>query len=312
MRKKILVLGGTGFIGSAVLQKLNLLLNKFEVMVIAHRNVPYQKLENFNLYLGDLKSLDLKIIDAFQPDCILHMARISGRNRLGRKYAAKRGFKANQRLAEHLIQNHSQVKLIYVSGTLIYGDCGSASVTEDSAKNPTAFAKEYMHAEAPWRQAQAAQKLNVSMLIPPWIIGSGSWFKAFYINYMQKWRAVPLLGEGENWMSLLDVEDCAGLILKAVTDAKANQDYNLFTANCHLKMKSFVEQIANYTTLPIHKFTAGEVKKRFGKTVYEAFTFSLKSDTTQPDFIKSYNFTYRTVNQMIAKNLKRAGWQDEI
>ena len=312
MRKKVLVLGGTGFIGSAVLEKLNRRRDEFEVMVIAHHNVPYQKLENFNLYLGDLKSIDLNLIDTFKPDCILHIARLSGRKRLGRKLSAKRGFKANHRLAHHLIQNHRHVKVIYVSGTLIYGNCGEAVVTESTPKNPTAFATEYIHAEAPWRAAQAAQKLNVSMLIPPWIMGAGSWFKAFYVNYMIQKRAVPLLGEGENWMSLLDVEDCGGLIVKAVSDAKADQDYNLFTPQCQIKMKDFVEKLAARTSLPIHKFSAAEVKKEFGQTVYEAFNFSLKSGTSQPDFSASYKFAYQDVDQMIAKNLKQAGWHNEI
>lgn len=311
-RNRILVLGGTGFIGTWVLDELIRQPNRFNVALLAHHQVPFKRLEACNLFIGSLPSFDLGIIDQVRPDCIIHMARIGGKGKLGRRLSAKKGHQANQRLINYLSENHPKTKIIYVSGTLVYGNCGEALVTEDTPHHPVAFARAYAHAEAPWRQAQKGQKLDISMLMPPWIIGPKSWFKTFYIRQLYEQAHVPIYGNGENWMSVLDVEDCAGLIVRAITHAQPFKDYNLFAPGFTIKMQAFARIVAEITGLPVKEYSVKEVKKQFGHAVYEAFNFSLKSGTLNDHLISAYDFRHNDLRRVVKLNMERGGWKDGV
>ena len=41
-----------------------------------------------------------------------------------------------------------------------------------------------------------------------------------FVNTSKKYGFVPVYGNGENWMSLIDVEDCAGLIINIIKNCE--------------------------------------------------------------------------------------------
>lgn len=301
-RTKVFVLGGTGFIGSALMNKFSQQLDKYEVWALIHRNVNFRELECFNTFTGDLQSFDLTLLDRFQPDHIVHMARMSGKGAKGREKSAKKGARANKRLIEHLLTMHKKPVVHYVSGTLVYGDCGEKLVDEDSSINPTGFAKEYIEAERPWMECIERGTLPVSMLRPPWIMGTNSWFKTFFLNYMWKFKKVPLLGDGENWMTIIDVEDCAGLIIHTMENGKPGNYYNLGIPNNYHKHKDFANKVSEITGLPLDPLSKEQIIEKFDETIYEAFTFSVKSSSKHSELLDSYTFEYPTIESMIQKN----------
>lgn len=308
MKRKILLLGGTGFIGSELLNILNQHSETNDVALLAHHNVPYRRLEQQNLYVGDLRSFDLEVIRAFNPDVIVHMARLRGKGRLGRWLSARQGARANERIIRYLIKNRLKPHVFYVSGTLVYGDCGEHLVTEDFPHRPTAYAREYIQAEKPWMKALEKNTLPVSILCPPWIMGDRSWFSSFYLRSMIDHGTIPQFGDGKNWMSLLDVEDCAGLIYHALTRAKPGRYYNLGQPDNHVQLKDFVGELSRVTGLPTRQFSKGEILSVYGKTIWQAFTFSLKTSTLYPDLVQSYHFKYPDLSSVILHNLQKSGW----
>jgi nucleoside-diphosphate-sugar epimerase len=304
-RKKIFILGGTGFIGSALLALLQSKVHEFDVMVLLHRNYPFRQVENFNVYTGSLEQFDLGILDQFQPDVIVHLARLSGRGEWGRRKAAQRGARANQRLIDHLTRTACKPVILYISGTLVYGDCGNELVFEDFPMKPVAFAREYLLAETPWMEALQQQTLPVMILRPPWIVGKDSWFKNYYREILFRQGYVPVYGPGNNWMSVIDVVDCAGLVLHAYHHGQAGCIYNLFLPNGTLTQNEFAEKIAGMMNLPVVRFTERQVKKQGGRALWEAFSFSVKSATRYPDFLESYSFRFSSVEAIIRNNLSR-------
>ncbi len=301
-RTKVFVLGGTGFIGSALMKKFSQELDKYEVWALIHRNVNFRNLECFNTYTGDLQSFDLGLLDKFQPDHIIHMARMSGKGVKGRQKSAQKGAIANKRIIDHLKTMANKPTVHYVSGTLVYGDCGQKTVNEDSPINPTGFAKEYIEAEKPWMEILENGSLPVIMYRPPWIMGANSWFKNFFLNYMWKFKKVPMLGEGENWMTIIDVVDCAGLILHGLEHGKPGNYYNLAIPDYHLKHKDFAKTISELTGYPVDPLSREQIIQKFDETIYEAFTFSVKSISKHKGFFQSYNFEYPNIVPMIEKN----------
>ena len=302
-KKKIFILGGTGFIGTALTRKLAENRRTNDLMMLIHRRAPLRELEQINTNTGSLGSFDLSLLERFSPDTIIHLARMSGRGRAGRFFAAWNGTRANKRIISYLESKESKPHVIYVSGTLVYGDCGDHPVDEDRPIHPVAFAREYISAEKPWMDALEKAAVPVTILRPPWIVGKGSWFAEFYLKSIREHRTVPLFGDGQNWMSLIDVEDCSGLIAHAVRRAKPGRYYNLFSPCACVRQSEFVERLAKKTGSEVKKIEEDEVKDRYGPTLWEAFTFSNISSTKYPEFIAEYDFKYTSIEEIIGNNL---------
>lgn len=303
MRMRIFLLGGTGYIGSVLIGKLAADRQKHQLMALVHRRAPYRQLEQVDTYSGSLGSFDLSLLDRFQPDTLVHLARMSGTGRLGRFWAAFRGSRANRRIIRHLRNQRAKPHVIYVSGSLVYGDGGEADVDEASPIKPTSFALEYIKAEQPWMDEAASGGLPVTILRPPWIIGRGSWFAGFYLNSIRQHGTVPLFGDGRNLMSLLDVEDCAGLIAHALQHARPGLSYNLFAPGACLTQLEFARKLSAQTGATIRQLGNEEIRRTHGQAVLEAFTFSSRIATRHPEFAAGYRFKFPTVDDMIAHSL---------
>jgi nucleoside-diphosphate-sugar epimerase len=274
-----------------------------DLMMLIHRTAPFRDLEQVNVNSGSLGSFDLSMLDRFMPETIIHLARMNGRGRWGRYWAATKGAWANARIVRHLGQQTTKPHVIYVSGTLVYGDCGATPVDEARPINPIAFAREYIKAEEPWMAALNQGTIPVTILRPPWIIGRSSWFSGYYLKSIKNHRMIPLFGKGDNLMSLLDVEDCAGLIHHAVRQAKPGRCYNLFAPGACITQLEFVERLSVMTGAEVRKFDAQEIRQQYGQTELEAFTFSNNCTTQYPEFISGYNFKYPSVEAMIRNNI---------
>lgn len=136
-------------------------------MVLGHRNVDYRALEEVNLVVSGLADLDLEWLATFQPDTIIHLARLRGEHRIGRAFAARRGRRANARLIAWLCAHAPRTHVVYVSGTLVYGDRGERETDELAEIRPASYAREYIVAEAPWMDAQREGRLPVTIVRPP-------------------------------------------------------------------------------------------------------------------------------------------------
>ncbi len=302
-RQNILVLGGTGFIGSELLATLRSIDSRYNVLVLVNRTDAAVSLEHFETIRGSLGSFDLRAAESFNPDLIVHMARNRGSGALGRLLAAEKGARANRRLLSWMKGREAPPRLLYVSGTLMYGDCGRGSVTEEQPLNPTAFASQYILAERPFIKESAKGGVPVSMLRPPWVMGTASWFKGYYLDTMSRFGFVPQYGDGKNIMSFIDVTDCAGLIELAASSGVPGQNYNLFVPGAAIEQREFASLLSDISGLPLRVFNRSEVRKRYGDTVWKAFTFSLNASTVNKGFIEGYTFKYPTVRSMVEKNL---------
>ena len=301
--KRVFILGGTGFIGSAVVRNLSCRPGDYILRLITHTKLPGRELEQTDTWESDLASLPLALIDDFNPEAIIHMARMGGRNMPGRYFAAVRGAVANNRILHHLVKTQVNTRIVYISGTLVYGDCGDKQVTEESKVRPASFTRQYLIAEKPWMRALETGSLPVMILRPPWIMGGSSWFAAFYINYMPRNKGVPRFGSGENLMTFLDIDDCAGLIVHALEHGKPGRYYNLFAPGACITQIEFASILSEITGLPVHKLSRRHTGRVYGRTLMEALTFSARISTMYPEFLAGYRFRFPAIDGMIYKNL---------
>jgi nucleoside-diphosphate-sugar epimerase len=269
-----LVLGGTGFRGGPLVRRL--CAAGVRTTCLVHRRPP--PVPEARVVRGSLDLFPWRSLDGDPPDVIFHLARIPGRGGWRGPVTRLRNRLANERLMLWLASCPRPPLLIYVGGTLAYGSRGDEEVTEATPLSPISFARDYHAAERPWLRALRANNVPVIVARPAWLLGPGSWFEAYYRRFMRAQRAVPSFGPGRNWMSLVHVEDCAGLLLHIGRHAPPMTTVNVF-AGAPIQQMELAERLARVSRLPVRRVSLGEMEARFGRAVREAFDFSARVGT---------------------------------
>lgn len=290
-KKNVWVLGGTGFIGKVLVNQLadnpRYLLN-----LLVHKSVSFRNLEPFNVFTGSLVDFDLAWMNKYPPDIIFHLARLGGSNFLTRSLAAQRGAKANSRLINFLTTLKKPPVVVYVSGSLMYGNQTFGKwADETTALSPVSYAKYYVAGEKPWMEAQQKGLLDIRFARPGWIVGNNSWFRIYYWNYYLQTGKVPLFGDGQQFMSLIHVDDCAGQILNLAEHGTQNQNLNIF-AGAPVTQREFSGLMASLLHTEVDNIPVKKITQKLGKTITEALISSIPLRTKYPELANQYNQVY--------------------
>lgn len=227
---KILILGCTGFVGSKIVKYLSSIGGQ-SITAIVHKKPIQKPLENVTYYTTGFEKITYSFLEQGEYDYILHLARIPGKRfgDFGRLYAGMKGGTANRNLLNNINKLQKKPKLVYLSGSLMYGNNPDSYVNEDFAISPVGFARYYLHAEKPIMDAIDRGEDNVMMLRAPWILGEGSWFEQIYIKHLSLKGTVPVYGNAERKMSIITVEDCAAMLWHYALHALYGEVYNIYT-----------------------------------------------------------------------------------
>jgi nucleoside-diphosphate-sugar epimerase len=277
-----LVLGGTGYIGAPLVRAL--IAAGVRTSCLVHRQPP--PMPGVSVLSGSIDRFRWRPLEADPPDVIFHLARIPRRRRFDAPIIRARNRVASARLLAWLATCPRPPLAVFVGGTLAYGSHGEAAVTEETALSPVSFARDYHAAETPWLRVRAGGDAPVVIARPAWVLGPGSWFDAYYRRPIRQEGSVPLYGDGENWMSLVHVEDCAGLLLHLARRAPPMTLMNL--GGPTLRQRELSERLARLTGLPIRQVSLDELGARHGASVREAFLFSARVETIHGALAASY------------------------
>lgn len=282
--KRVVLIGASGFLGSHVLKELK--LQGIEVFAVQNKS-PLDENE-VQLIRGGIRALTKKRIDEIQPDVILHCARPSMPRfrQLGRKMAAAKAYLNNKWLIRQLQESESKPKLLFASGSLMYGN-SDHSHNEDSPLHPISYARQYFRGEMPLVNAIRDGSYPIAMLRFPWLLGDGSWFKWFYAENAKKHHAIPGFGDMQNKMEIIDIEDAAKLMLR-YANANLNGIFNVF--NKPVTQAEFLRLVSKNLKLPIKDHS--EIFPRgLEKESIEAFTSNIILSTKYPKILDAYSFS---------------------
>lgn len=297
--KHALVLGGTGFLGVPLVHRLR--TSGVRTTCLVHRR-PLAVPEVGELR-GSLDSFSWRRLTDDPPDVVFHLARIGGRGGVRGAVTRVRNRLANERLVLALASWPRPPLVVYVGGTLAYGSHGEELVTEETALAPTSFSRDYHKAELPWLRALRGNDVPVIVARPAWVLGAGSWFDAYYRRFVLAEHAVPLYGSGDNWMSLVHVEDCAGLLEHAARRALPMTVVNVF-ADPPLRQAELAERLARLTSLPVRRVSLDDLERRLGRAVREAFTFSARVSTVHAALQATYRMAHHDLDADLAALLR--------
>jgi nucleoside-diphosphate-sugar epimerase len=290
-----LVLGGSGFLGAALVRRL--CAAGVRTTCLVHRRPP--PVPEAEVLRGSLDGFRWRSLEEDPPDVIFHLARIAGRGGIRGAVTRVRNRVANERLLLWLASCARPPLLIYVGGTLAYGSHGEQQVTEQTPLTPISFARDYQEAELPWLRALRGNDAPVIVARPAWVLGPASWFEVYYRRFMRMQGAVPLYGAGENWMSLVHVEDCAGLLAHAARCAPPAIVVNVLVGPA-VRQAELAERLSRVASVPIRRVSLDEMELRFGRAVREAFEFSARVGTVHEALYARYTPEHQDLDRDLA------------
>lgn len=297
-RRNVWVLGGTGFIGSALVNRLSVDPANLLTLLI-HKQTNYQQLESFNTFKGSLETIDPVWFERYQPDIVFHLARPAGSNVLTRNLRSLRGEKANMRLIRILSGLKKPPVVVYVSGSLMYGHVDdSTPAYEDTPLNPAAFAKAYFRSERPWIEAQQKGLLDVRFARPGWITGPGSWFRHFFWEPFLRYGKVPCYGDGRQLMSVIHIADCASMIDHLGQYEKPLSALNIY-AIPPLTQLEFSIKLASLLESEIEMIPNDRLVRMYGRTTASALTLSIPMRTHYPDLHLESKISHPTIEEIL-------------
>ncbi|MCF8232705.1 MAG: NAD-dependent epimerase/dehydratase family protein, partial [Bacteroidales bacterium] len=169
--------------------------------------------------------------------------------------------------------------------------------------SPISFQRDYFEAEKPILKSLHSGKIPVRIVRPSWIYGHGSWFQAFYLNYMKKKHKVPVYGKGDNLMAFVHASDCAAMMVHVARHGTKNEVFNLFTEPA-MTQRAFSNLLAENTNLPLRHVPLWWLNLRFDLAVSEAFRFSLNLHTQHHSIWKQFSPYHPSIELWILKKNK--------
>ena len=209
MKKKVLITGGAGFIGSSV--KSSLIKSDYEILTVGR-----SAKEDFKIDLQDEKLK--KIINDFLPDVDCHFA--SGSNIQRASENKEKEFKDTVTSTLNLINclKEKPVKIIYLSSQSVYGLPEYLPVTESHPTKPiTVYGKNKLKAE----ELIIQSKLDYVIFRVSSVFGSEQDYSksgviANFINKIKNNQSPRVFNTFNLFCDLMYVNDVTSAIVKAI------------------------------------------------------------------------------------------------
>lgn len=238
----VVIIGGSGFLGSKVLEELA--SQGYNIVAIENKSSIVSN-SSIKVIKGGIKALTSSLIREINPVAIFHCGRptFSRFKKLGRRIASQKAALLNRNLLTQIEKSGTNSTLIFASGSLAYGN-GNEAHMEDSPISPLSYSKQYIVGEMPILKSIGKSKFPVMVLRFPWLIGNGSWFGWFYHQNALTHGKIPQFGSGDNLMSLISVSDAASLMVAYSKQNQGSNVYNIFSPHI-ISQKDFLGIISN-------------------------------------------------------------------
>ncbi|MGY4829718.1 NAD-dependent epimerase/dehydratase family protein [Sphaerotilaceae bacterium SBD11-9] len=221
---RVVLLGASGFIGSAVLRQLEGLAGECRVLV--HRTRPPVLPEVAVAHSGSLTDLPAGLWPA-APHVVIHCA--------SKQIDDDRsGFAINLQGIEHLCEQVTPCTraVLFVSSCSVYGDGAQRGVTEDAPLRPaTPLARSRAQCEARLARLAATGHCRVELFRPRFVLGQGD--RHVLPGLARLARRGFTLGHAQQRFSVIDVDDFARILLaRAQAALLAGPGCEVFNVGC--------------------------------------------------------------------------------
>jgi nucleoside-diphosphate-sugar epimerase len=129
----------------------------------------------------------------------------------------------------------------------------------------------------------------------PWLLGKGSWFSWFYLENLLRTGNIPLFGEGNNMMDIIDIRDVARIMVDMGHEINEAGVFNIPGPGA-VSQQNFVNTIGKVFDARSNDYHA-VFPGRLEREAIEAFTSNIILQTNHPEF--SEGFKYRSITESL-------------
>jgi nucleoside-diphosphate-sugar epimerase len=205
---KVFVTGGTGYIGSAVVQHLVQAGHSVTGLVRPKREPVLTRL-GARAAVGDLKVPGSYAAIAAEHDALVHLAFNYGADAAAADATAAATLLAVAQSAQ------GPRSVVYTSGVLVLGKAGAAPAYEDASTATALFNTWRPGHERLVLEANSA-RVATAVIRPGWVYGGDGGLVASYFASALDEGAAAYVGDGQNRMPLVHRDDVAELYLRVV------------------------------------------------------------------------------------------------
>jgi UDP-glucose 4-epimerase len=232
--KNILLLGGGGFIGTALARRL--CENNFNVHILS-KHFPAREIEpNMIFYQGNLD--DKKILEQVLPECktIIHLASSTTPGSSSRQSVleADKNITPTLRFLD-ILQGYENVHIIFVSsGGTLYGNPESTPVNETHPLNPLSFhGAGKVALETFLRTFSTLPEKNTTIVRPSNVYGPGQPLRSGFgvirtmLEHVLRGTVMEIWGDGMSVRDFLYIDDMLSALIRLIDFPYDNNTYNV-------------------------------------------------------------------------------------
>ncbi|MCG7854209.1 MAG: NAD-dependent epimerase/dehydratase family protein [Methanosarcinaceae archaeon] len=232
--KNILLLGGGGFIGTALARRL--CENNFNVHILS-KHFPAREIEpNMIFYQGNLD--DKKILERVLPECktVIHLASSTTPGSSSRQPAleADKNITPTLRFLD-ILQGYENVHIIFVSsGGTLYGNPESPPVNETHPLNPLSFhGAGKVALETFLRTFSTLPEKNTTIVRPSNVYGPGQSLRSGFgvmrtmLEHVRRGTVMEIWGDGMSVRDFLYIDDMLSALICLIDFPYDNNTYNV-------------------------------------------------------------------------------------
>ncbi len=307
MSKSILVTGGTGLIGSEI---INLLLQKNYKVIALNRTEPSVKHENLQWIKFDILSEEIeKVLESISNiDGVIHTAAYLKfeNNYKDVEYSRKVNIEFTDKLFHHLVTLDKEMPVIYFSSLSILQKPLNNVITEGHSIAPnTIYALSKYWGELSLLSYTKDSKIRPVIFRVSSPISQDS--DRLHNNVVKVWvdlaragHKITIFGKGERTQDFVSTEDIANAVLLAIENNKANGIFNI-ASGTSISMNKLAEEIAGF-------FNVRFEQRRMDENENDRWNISLKKATNvlgyQPKYSSSTVISNMLNNCFEGRNTK--------
>jgi len=238
-KERILVTGGTGFVGSYIIRTL--LKKGYKDIISTKRRS--SRLDLIADIKDDIKLVDTDINDLQameelidKVDYVIHAAALVSFNPRDYESLMKTNVEGTENLVNLCIESDVK-KLVYISSVAALGRSKKSALINEQSKwassalNTNYAISKYLAEQHVWRGQN--EGLNTVIVNPSLILGAGYWDKGSCSLFKQVYKGVPMYPPGKN--GVVDVRDVAELSVILMQNEITNERYICNGANIGYK-----------------------------------------------------------------------------